>query len=238
MKSLTHPDYATLPILVAQSTTDKPQPGAFFVTAQTVPLSYIAAKAYGNGQITATQRINKSKYNMTHCIYRKSAQSCSSAKVEGGLALSAPKSFADWAWIALCQADKNGVGGLGYGVLLGTKYQVIWIPTEDGKEPWDIEVPVTEPKTPVGTIPGFNIKVPGGSVTIPGTSIHIGIGDETAPPPAEEETAPPVEEPKKAGMPWWLGALLGLGALTTVIVFAVRDKKKGKKRSKKAKGKR
>jgi len=231
MRILTHPDYATLPILAAQSTSDKPQPGAFFVTAQSVPLSSIATKAYGNGQITATQRINKSKYNITHCVYRKSAQSCSSGTVAGEKALSAPKSFADWAWIALCQADKNGIGGLGYGTLLNTKYQVIWIPTEDGKEPWDIEPPITVPKTPTYTVPGFSVKTPSGSVELPGVSIHIGDEDETMPPPADD-TTPPVEEPKKAGLPWWLGALLGLGALTTVIVFAVRDKKKGKKRSK------
>jgi hypothetical protein len=228
--SLQHPDYATLPIIVG----GKAQPGAFYVSYSGHYLSHIANDAYGSGKPSAIMRLNKSKYNVQHCIYRTTSNNCNSAKVTSeSIIMSQPNSYAAVAWLSLCGKDRAGQDGLGS--LLSTPYQVIWVPTADGKEPWDIEPPITVPKTPGSTIPGFNVKTPVGNVTIPGLSIGFddgsGSGKSTPTlPPAEDET--PVEEPKKAGMPWWLGALLGLGALTTVIVFAVRDKKKGKKRKK------
>jgi hypothetical protein len=223
--SLQHPDYASLPIIVG----GKAQPGAFYVSYSGHYLSHIANDAYGSGKPSAIMRLNKSKYNVQHCIYRVSSTNCNSAKVTSeSVIMSQPNSYAAVAWLSLCGKDRAGQDGLGS--LLSTPYQVIWVPTADGKEPWDIETPITVPKTPSVTIPGFSVKTPEINVKIPGLSIGVEDGGETTP-PAEDEAAP-VVEPKKAGMPWWLGALLGLGALTTVIVFAVRDKKKGKKRKK------
>ncbi len=221
MGSIQHPDYATLPIIVGGTA----QAGAFFVTVQNKMLSHIALDAYGSGKITPVMRINKSKYNVQHCVYRAASNSCSSPKVtSASVILAQPNSWQAKAWLSLCNVDKAGNDGLG--PLLGTQYQVIWIPTADGKEPWDIEVPVTVPETPKHTIPGLRIGTPEINVKIPDININVG-GDTPAPSPGPDV---PVEEPKKAGVPWWLGALLGLGALTTVIVFAVRDKKKkGKK---------
>lgn len=233
MGTMQHPDYATLPIIVG----GKAQPGAFYVSYSGHYLSHIASEAYGSGKPSAIMRLNKSKYNVQHCIYRESSTNCNSAKVTSeSVIMVQPNTWTAKAWLSLCGKDRAGQDGLG--AILGVPYQVIWVAPADGKEPWDIEAPITPPKTLEGTIPGLHVKTPVGSVTIPG--ISVGFDDGKSTPGAGAETTPeaPIEEPKKAGMPWWLGALLGGGALITVIVFAVRDKNKGKKRAKKSKGKR
>jgi hypothetical protein len=252
-----HPDYPSLPILVAQSTADKPQPGQFYVVVSGTSLSWIAQKAYGSGTISSVNRINKSQYNMTKCVYRKKSGSCSSAKVDGSLALS-NVGWNDGAWLALCQADKAGTDGLGSS--LGVDFQVIWIPPTSGGEPWDLAPPVEEPAKPVTppslpgnggdpvviTVPPVDINIGGGkTITTPGIDIGIGGrigggggggGDGGGGPSggggggSEVPGGQPPSAPKKAGFPWWLGALLGLGAVSTVIYFAVKDRKKGKKR--------
>lgn len=214
MKILKHPDYVSLPVLVAESASDKAQAGKFFVTYSGKYLSHIAKDAYGSGTVFSLWQINKSAYNKANCIYRYSSSSCSSPIVPGSEVSDAP-SWSAKTWLSLCNADKNGVGGNGLGGELGVSYQVIWVPLE-GKEPWDLEIPgvLETPETP-GTPGIINKPSPPSTITtpiVPGT-------------PEEEE----VVVPEKAGLPWWLGALLGLGALTTVIYFAVKDKKKGKK---------
>lgn len=237
-----HPSYPALVINVG----GKAQPGAFYVTYQGHYLSHIAKDAYNSQTPSYMNRINKSKYNIAHCIYRKSSQSCSAQQVGGeAFILAQPDSFASQAWLSLCGKDKAGTDGLGSS--LGFPYQVIWIPPLSGEEPEDLQ-PVEEEDPPSVVIPG--IKIPsvvtipkiitdiggGSTITVPPITIGGGGGrsgitddpvegpDEPVPPPEEPE------EPQKAGFPWWLGALLGAGALITVIVFATRGKgKKGKK---------
>jgi|GEM_PF-4674265 len=236
LQQLKHPDYDTLPIYVATSTADKAVAGAFFVTVKDKMLSHIASNAYGVQSVTTVHMINESKYNMANCVYRKLSSSCSSAKVSGALA---PQNsgYGAGAWLSLCPGDKDGVSGAGLGTTLGTKFQVIWIPTGNGEEPWDLEkktpgsgdvgvvVPPpsggnSDPKMNFGLpkfdLPGFGGST-GGTVTGGGEG---GSGGEPVPEP----------EPEKAGFPWWIGAILGLGAITTVVVFALRDKKRRKKR--------
>ena len=238
-----HPEYATLPVWVAQTTTDKPVPGAFFVTKQSVPLSMIAQKAYGSGTAGPTKLINSSEYNRTHCIYRQESAVCSSPKVNSSGALTG----SGWnigAWLSLCNVDKNGQNGLGYGVMLGTQYQVIWIPPLTGEEPGDLEIKeddappavVVGPITPPVDVDDIVNRIVDGAadvdvsdIDVPSIDIHIN-GDEEAP-------AGEVEPVQKAGFPWWLGAVLGLGAAITMIVVATRGRKRGRKRAAK-KGKR
>ena len=237
-----HPDYPTLQILVAQSSADKPQPGKFFVTHTKVMLSDIGFAAYGPPQggttyMTQVKRINRSAYNMGHCVYRKSSSNCYSSVVPGINALNT-SGYADGAWLSLCNVDKGGTDGLG--ASLGVHYQVMWIPPPDGREPWDL-APPSQPDTPASPAqPGTvtDVKLPGilggdsptVNVTLPGISVDVGIGSGGKV-PSGGGGGTPVPETKKAGIPWWVGGILGLGAITTVIVFALKDKKK-RKRSK------
>jgi hypothetical protein len=233
MGTLKHPDFATLPVIVGGTA----KAGAFYVTYSGHYLSHIAQNAYGSGSITHIMRINKSKYNIQKCIYRVSDKNCSSSKVlDENVITMQPNDWSCKAWLSLCNADRAGKDGLGGD--LGVLYQVIWVPPVTGEEPWELEpiddkpvVPV-DPYTPID-IPGLRKKAAdivdklpdlfkkGGSEDVPGG----GGGGE----PAQEE------EVQKASFPWWLGALLGLGAISTVIWFAVKDRKKRGKKRKKAK---
>lgn len=229
MRTVAHPEYETLDVYVAQSIADSPVPGSFFVTAYTVPLSDVAAKAYGSGSITPTLRINKSKYNQTHCIYRRESAKCFSPKVNSSIAAT-QTGWGPGAWLSLCNVDKNGQGNLGYGSLLGVPYQVIWVPTTDGKEPWDLEPPEdkdlpVEKKTP--STPDFDARIPDIDIDLPDVDVYVP-GDDDGGGGGE-----PQPEPKKAGFPWWLGALLGLAAVGGMIRFALVGKKRGKKKGKK-----
>ena len=243
MKIKVHPDYPTLPIIVAQSSADKPQPGKFYVTYATTSLSSIALAAYGASSgvstLTLVKRLNRSSYNMGHCVYRKSSSHCSSAVVAGTGAMNTV-GYEDGAWLSLCNADKGGTDGLG--ISLGVSYQVIWVAPPDGREPWDLAPPST-PETPIesgkpGTVSVVALpSIDGGgtptvSVTIPG--VAIGGGGKTTSGGGTDDgtggssgTAAPALQ--KAGIPWWVAGILGLGAITTVIVFALRDKKKQKR---------
>jgi hypothetical protein len=243
-----HPSFPTLPIIVAQSTasSDKPKPGNFYVVPNPTNLSWVALKAYGNGTLKFIKLINLSEYNMQNCVYRRESANCYSPKVSSALAPSNVE-FKPGAWLSLCNVDKNGIDGQGFGSALGTQYQVIWIPPPDGREPWELAPPIVDTKPPTTKLPGVKlpdisggepvvIPVPGtdlkveigkgGTVSLPG--ITFGGGEGTG---GGEEDDQPETQPQKAGMPWWVGAILGLGAITTVIYFAVKDpKKRGKKR--------
>jgi hypothetical protein len=210
-------------------------------------LSHIANDAYGFGSVSYIDLLNKSKYNVQHCVYRESASNCGSAKVTSpSIILSQPASWGAKAWLSLCNKDKVGLDGLGS--LLGTAYQVIWVPTADRKEPGDLEPPTTStpsvpptPATPIdwsklkkkaeeaipGLLPGLT-SGGGGTSTVQNSKT---CSDGSTLTWASGEPEPACLEEKKAGVPWWLGAILGLGALTTVIYFAVKDKKKGKKKA-------
>lgn len=233
-----HPGYPHLNIIEAQSASDFPQQGAFFVTEKNLVLSEIAKRAYGaptagSTYLTLTKRINRSRYNMAKCYYRRESGNCYSPRVSSELALST-NNWGAGAWLALCNVDRYGVDGLG--LQLGTKYQVIWIPPASGEEPWDMPAPQNGP--PAGGIdqPGFETKKP--SLHIPGLdldlNVEIGKGakgivvedDPDEPPKGEPE---PIPEPQKAGMGWIPAVVLGAGALVTVLVFAWKNKKKGKK---------
>ena len=235
MKTYPHPDFPSLTIIEAQTAADKPQPGAFFVTHQTVDLSQIANRAYGtpvppSTMLTITKRINRSKYNMQKCLYRFRSDDCYSSRVDSAGALTT-SNWGPGAWLSLCNADKAGTDNLGLYLL--TKYQVIWIPTADGKEPWDLAEPTTDtmPTLPtVPKVPDMHIVIPPTMPKLPGVDIDIGVkveGPSDGQPVADDTGTPEV---KKSGVGWVLAAVLGAGALVTVIYFAGRDKgKKGKR---------
>lgn len=205
MSLVTHPNYPGLLIIVSSTTAPvKASAGAFYVTHKGKVLSHIALDAYGSGKLSAVLRINRSAYNQQHCVYRAKSTTCKSPVVSGSMA-QAQTTWADGAWLALCLADRAGTDGLGN--LLGTDYQVIWVPPMTGEEPWDL----VQPKQP-------------GLPDLPG--IKPGPGVTPVDPTQPEE---PPEPPKKAGFPWWLG-LIGLGALVTVAVAAARSRKKKDKK--------
>jgi hypothetical protein len=224
-KVYAHPDYPSLAIIEAESVVDMPQAGAFFVTHQSVVLSDIAKRAYGSGTLTPTKRLNCSKYNMQKCIYRYESGNCYSSKVIGTQATNT-SSWGPGAWLSLCNVDKAGTDGLG--TELGTKYQVIWVPPTTGEEPWDLAAPKTDPVVPpkvvTPTIPPINVLIPPSIPKIPGIDLDINVKVEPEPTPEPEPDPEP--EIKKAGGSWILAAVLGAGALITVIVFAARKKKK------------
>jgi hypothetical protein len=239
MKIIAHPNYPGLNILIAESAADKPIPAAFFVTVKTMVLSNIALWAYGmpappSTPLTLVNRINRSQYNMQKCYYRYDSANCYSARVNGAGAMST-SGYNPGAWLSLCNIDKAGVDGLG--ALLGTKYQVIWIPPETGEEPWDFVVPdpkkpdikIVVPKNP--TIPG--VKIPGVDINVEiGKGATVIVGDDPEEPPKgepEPEPEPVPEPPQKAGFGWIPAAVLGGGAIITMIYFAYKNrKKKGK----------
>jgi hypothetical protein len=231
-KVYAHPDYPSLSIIEAQSVADKPQPGAFFVTHQTVVLSEIAKRAYGMPQppttmLTITKRINRSQYNMQKCFYRYKSDSCSSARVPSSGA-TGTSTWGPGAWLSLCNADRAGADGLG--AELSTKYQVIWVPPATGQEPWDL-APKTQPVTPPAThTDPIHIITPPSNPSVPGIDLDIGIKVEDGAEPEPEPHKEPEPEPlQKAGGSWILAAVLGGAALITVIVFAAKKKKKEKK---------
>jgi hypothetical protein len=223
MKILIHPLYPAIPIYVAQSVADKPKAGAFFVTYQGIVLSTIASRAYGSGNLTSVKRINQSAYNRAHCFYRESSSNCNSSRVDPNLAMASGGWDEGLAWISLCPADKAGADGIG--ASLGVNYQVIWVPPLTGGEPQDggtspfhVVIPEPDPQPDPPHVDPFPTPDPDPA---PG------------PDPGPDDGGNPEPELKKAGVPWWLGAILGLGAISTVIYFAVRDKKKLGKKSKK-----
>lgn len=225
MKIVNHPLYPGQKIYIAESTADKPVAGAFFVTYQTVVLSTIALKAYGSGNLANTKRINQSAYNRAHCFYRESSSACTSRRVDPSLAMAAGGWDSGQAWLSLCPADKAGSDGIG--TALGVRYQVIWVPTLAGGEPAD-ETPfhVVDPEPDPNP---FRRKEVDPTPTPDPDPVP-----DPDPGPDDGGDPEPEPEPKKAGVPWWLGAILGLGAISTVIYFAVRDKKKRGKKSKKS----
>jgi hypothetical protein len=234
MATLKHPSFDTLPIIVG----GKAKAGAFYVTYSGHYLSHIAQDAYGSGSITPIMRINKSKYNVQHCIYRQDSRKCSSLKILDENAIMAqPSSWASQAWLSLCNVDKAGKDNLG--AALGVAYQVIWVPPVTGEEPWELEpIDDTEPLDPKKKLPGF--KIPDGDIIIdvpkvPDIDIHIGDKEDEKRADNGGGEPEPLPDTKKAGFPWWLGALLGLGAISTVIYVAVKDRKKRGKKRKKAK---
>jgi hypothetical protein len=235
-KVYAHPDYPSLVIIQAQSALDRPQPGSFFVTHQTVVLSDIAKRAYGNPtppltMLSITKRINRSQYNIQKCFYRVESSNCYSNRVNGQQALNT-SSWGPGAWLSLCNIDKAGTDDLG--AKLHTPYQVIWIPTKDGKEPWDLEAPVdvpSKPNTPV-TIPEIPKEVlhTPSIPAIPGLDINVNV--HTGQGGGDPEPVPeplPEPEPKKAGFPWVLAVVMGGAAIVSVIYFSAKNKKKTKK---------
>jgi len=241
-----HPDYPSLNIIIAKNAADKPIPGNFFVTHQTVNLSDVAYRAYGPPTggatfLTITKRINRSKYNMQKCFYRYKSDDCYSSRVSSAGAPNT-NNWGPGAWLSLCNVDKAGVDGLG--LELETKYQIFWIPPVDGKEPWDLDVPKTQPDIPAQTpsTPDINVVIPPSLPSIPDIDIHIG-GDEgggetvteyskvcsdgtvLAWSEGQQEPVCPEAPPKKAGVGWILAAVLGVGAIGAVVYLAGKGKK-------------
>jgi hypothetical protein len=211
MATLYHPTYGGLRIYEA-SKYEVARAGAFFVTRSGMTLSHIAKQAYGDGKLGATLRINKSQWNRENCVYRLSSTSCKSKVVAGILALS-QSTWDSGAWLALCPGDKNALA-----TQLALGYPVIWVPTVDGKEPWDFAV------TPIPTSPIGTVKMPDLSKLIPGIKGALpGLGDEDEPEkPGEPEPEP---EPIKAGFPWWVAVIVA-GTIIGTALYVNREGKK------------
>jgi hypothetical protein len=156
---------------------------------------------------------------MQKCFYRYRSDDCFSSRVDSAGALTT-NSWGPGAWLSLCNTDKAGSDGLG--LELGTKYQVIWIPPTNGKEPWEIaeSVGVVAPTTPTfPKLPDPSVVIPPSRPSMPG--VDPGPGDSAEVPP---------EVTKKAGVGWALAAVLGAGALVTVLILTGKKKdKKGKR---------
>lgn len=249
MKVLKHPVYTSLDVLVAESTADKAVAGKFYVPVSGKTLLSMAGNAYGTASWSTAKMINTSAYNMSRLVYRTNSASCTSGKVDGVVALDNSQ-YDKGAWIALCPVDKDGIAGQGYGSALGVNYQVIWVPTGDGKEPWDLDEGGT-PGGKSGTGEGFgkfylkqktcpdgtkltwtslqkepscpSAEVAMKEKTCPDGSVVYWYADEAEPACGETETT-------KAGFPWWLALLLGGGAVVTVIVSRMKSKKGKKKK--------
>lgn len=240
-----HPVYKSLDIIVAQSSSDKAVAGAFYVPVYGDTLSQLSVDAYGMITFSNVMLINKSKYNREHCIYRASSSNCGSKKVSGNLALS-QTSYSDGAWLSLCNVDKAGLDGLG--TSLGTAYQVLWIPTQDGLEPGDLD------DTSGGIEEGGKIldrfgkiylksKVCPDGTKLTWSSLQSEPACASTPEPSpgpkmktcpdgrkltwmSNKPEPACPEVKPAGFPWWLALILGGGALVTVVMFNAKKKKK------------
>ena len=203
-----HPEYPDLEIRVAAKG-ENAKAGAFYVTKNGRLLSHIANQAYGSGNLASTLRINKSKYNQKRCVYREQSTNCYSAQVAGSQA-EFQKSWSPGAWISLCKADRGEIA-----VTLNLPYQVIWVPTHDGKEPWDLAPGATPPPYVAGN-PGFFVPTPEDKgistapIFTPGKSTGGG---------GTVQTGPGVPAPvNKAGFPWWVALLLGGALIGTVVV--------------------
>lgn len=193
---LNSPHYEGLSIYVAE----KPIAGSFYCPKSSDTLSYIANWAYGAGTLPLVLRINKSAWNRANCVYRKNSTKCSSSKVPSALALS-QNSFADGAWLALCQSDKQS-----WAASLGLNYPVFWVPGPNGEEPEDL---ATKPQVP---IPGvvFTPGVPGAGTAVftPGVTDVPGTAEFT---PGFVDDVPGVES-EKSYLPWIIGGALLLAA--------------------------
>jgi hypothetical protein len=237
-----HPIYKSLDIIVAHSSSDEAVAGAFYVPVYGDTLSQISVDAYGMITFSNVMLINRSKYNREHCIYRASSSNCGSKKVSGSLALS-QTGYGDGAWLSLCNVDKYGLDGLG--TALGTAYQVIWVPTQDGLEPGDLDdTPGGEGK--IGDKFGklyLKSKVCPDGVKLTWSSLQsepaCASSSDPSPVPKTKtcpdgkkltwmsnKPEPACPETSKAGFPWWLALILGGGALVTMIMFNAKKKKK------------
>ena len=164
-----HPEYPGLSIVVNSD----PIAGAFYVPKFGDNLSKIAAKAYGSGTLQYIKKINKSRWNMDYCVYRKKSTSCNSKQVSGDLA-KLQHSFSDGAWLALCPNDTQD-----WAQMLGFLYPVIWVTDAEGNEPEDLvnvqPPPVTEGGSNFVMKPGN-----GGAVTEGGNNFVTKPGDREA----------------------------------------------------------
>lgn len=193
------PGYSNYDVYVGEF---PPAGGCFYSPAYGHNLSKLANRVYGVGTLPFVLQINKSAWNIEHCVYRMNpdnpgSTSCKSPKVDPGEAGIGSMSSWNGPWIALCPGQVNqkieGVP-INPAAAMGLQYPVLWVPAEKGDEP----IPDKPKKDLHFDLP----DLPSVDVNIEAPDIPEG---EFLPPEEEEET---LKAGIGGGLPWWLWLLL------------------------------